>query len=713
MACRFQRLSFSGVCSPYEITLTVLLVTQHLFRELPPCETNPWQVEHAFASENSDVKLAVFSKIDWPKTMSRQYRTFNCWFPDTNEFLRDAWICESCTIGTFLDCVRALGYLRHDCRDSAVAVVHRSQMLAKESPMSNIDMASGEALLVLCQDSVVDDRSVATLVRKGFSVASAVVTLRYTANCFDEAEEVISGDLHPRGIRERLLRDGRALGGIVKCMGCYDRQSTERFLGSLLLNPSCFERELESIRFDPYAQSQYNRGPLFYTFVQLLQTYNELIGDRGVRCFNEQELAIVNHHYAVGENILRGLCDSKKVSVAAHEFRICCDFGLWPSFIAYAWCLEFDNDPRDSSEIRRYLNRAAAAVESSSEYEYAQHLYSHLRKKHSEHRSRYPTFGSSPSEATKHVKYWDDVSRGIPSEINQEVMASPFVQNAAGNGIDWAQEVIDNLQNRGSVPEYLAESGYRAAIDRITNHANRKATGIHEVNETQDPQAVLDASLFRASVAERNDEFGLYFYGMCWYLGYGVQRNYVRAARYLRMSAEFGSERGQFSYGMRCFSGEGVARDFEQAARYFKMSADQGYDIAQFHYGRCLYYGNGVSQNLEEAARYFKMCADQGNEYGQIGYGHLLFSGEGIRQNFEEAARYLKMSADQGNRYGQYDYGVCLLNGKGVSQNFEEAARYFKMSADQGDASGQNQYGVCLLEGNGVSQNFAAAPLEW
>ena len=151
------------------------------------------------------------------------YRLLDFYFPDTDEFLKDAWISDMCTVSDFIDCARGLGYLRHDRRLSEVAVVHRAQRLVNEFLLSSADVAPGEHILVLRSLPDVDSKSVYGIVKEGLNIRHAMAMLRYTSNNLDEAKRFVGRVWHPRAVRDMLLDERSSLCKIVNVIGCDSR----------------------------------------------------------------------------------------------------------------------------------------------------------------------------------------------------------------------------------------------------------------------------------------------------------------------------------------------------------------------------------------------------------------------------------------------------------------------------------------------------------
>ena len=607
------------------------------------------------------------------------YRLLDFYFADTDELLKCAWISDMCTVHEFIDCARALGYLRHDCRLSEVAVVHRAKVLGNDVLLSSVDVSPGERLLVLRSGRDVDSECVFALMSQGLSVPRAMALLRYTSNDLGEARDFVGSVWDPRSVRDMLLDEGSSLFKIVKLIGCQNRQSAEHFLGSLLLNPACFERELASLAFDCCAKSEYGGGPLFHTFSLLLRTYHHVMPNAMRDCrlckgcmFSEHEMRRAENHHMTGKSVLQSLefGQLEEVRHAAREFRIAVDAGFCPSLVLYSWCLEIFCDGRDDYEIRLCLNYVDHATCGLSD-EYVQHLYRKLRKRHGKDTSR--RLGSARNMREYHqkaciVRSWGLEHLKVKAILNKPVEIHEYLRSAANSGDSWAKQAIQHIQSLGYIPDHLIKEHLRESWARIVAYITGDGNEPHgtcycipdELVDSKgktESQATLDLDTWRKE-SLTNDPLAMYVYGLCLFYGYGTEVNFVRGLRYVRLSADSGFSEGQHFLALCLSKGKVVEQDLAESARYFKMSADQGFAKAQYNYALCLSEGEGVRQDLAESARYFKMSADQGIAQAQYNYAMCLLNGDRVSVDVEEAWRYLKMSADQGNAQAQYILAV-------------------------------------------------------
>ena len=69
--------------------------------------------------------------------------------------------------------------------------------------------------------------------------------------------------------------------------------------------------------------------------------------------------------------------------------------------------------------------------------------------------------------------------------------------------------------------------------------------------------------------------------GTLYYLGKGVQKDYTKAAYWMKKSAEQGNAEAQRILGSMYHDGKGVSKDDKQAAYWLKKATVQGDKVAQ------------------------------------------------------------------------------------------------------------------------------------
>lgn len=126
-------------------------------------------------------------------------------------------------------------------------------------------------------------------------------------------------------------------------------------------------------------------------------------------------------------------------------------------------------------------------------------------------------------------------------------------------------------------------------------------------------------------------------------------------------------------------------KDYDKAERWFRLSAEAGNDYSRYALGKLLQ----SEGRMEEAVGWYEKAAAQGNQYAEYRLGKLFLSGESMRKDVDRAVEYLTASAKAGNQYAQYTLGKLYLQGRDVKQNRELAKEYLTASAAQGNRFAQ------------------------
>ena len=215
-------------------------------------------------------------------------------------------------------------------------------------------------------------------------------------------------------------------------------------------------------------------------------------------------------------------------------------------------------------------------------------------------------------------------------------------------------------------------------------------------------------------LAEQGDAQAQYKLARMYYTSQGVDRNYVEALKWYRLSAIQGMAEAQFYMGIMITLGQGVMQNDDEAFKWYRLAADQGLAAAQSMLGAAFAFGfgQGVTPNYSEALNWYRLAANKGYTEAQYSLGVMYENGMGIAQNYSEALKWYRLAANQGEAKAQRALGVLYGTGKGVTQNYSEALKWFLLAANQREAMAQSCLGSMYHFGQGVTQNDSEA-LKW
>uniref|UniRef100_A0AAV2KTS0 Protein sel-1 homolog 3-like n=1 Tax=Knipowitschia caucasica TaxID=637954 RepID=A0AAV2KTS0_KNICA len=169
---------------------------------------------------------------------------------------------------------------------------------------------------------------------------------------------------------------------------------------------------------------------------------------------------------------------------------------------------------------------------------------------------------------------------------------------------------------------------------------------------SKDPESA--AQWLEKSTMNLDDPQAMYDYSILLIKGYGVKRNYSRAAALLRKAAEMGSVGALNVLGW--YHGA-ILKDHEAAVTYFERAASNGSNDGMFNLG--VYHLRGdlperLPQNQTAAFLHFLNASSLGHVAASIEAAHYLSTGElqGLSQDSEAAVRMLKKVCEQNGHLG-------------------------------------------------------------
>ena len=141
--------------------------------------------------------------------------------------------------------------------------------------------------------------------------------------------------------------------------------------------------------------------------------------------------------------------------------------------------------------------------------------------------------------------------------------------------------------------------------------------------------------------------------------------------------------------GLCYFFGFGVEKNETEAFRYFSIAADRNYAAAKYRLSLCYKHGKGVNRNPVEAYKIMLAAAEYENIAAQYEVGMMLLNGEGTQADPEKGVVWLMKSAEKEFDEAQFELGNCYLLGNGVDENEMLALYWYGKAAENGNAQAQ------------------------
>jgi uncharacterized protein len=184
-------------------------------------------------------------------------------------------------------------------------------------------------------------------------------------------------------------------------------------------------------------------------------------------------------------------------------------------------------------------------------------------------------------------------------------------------------------------------------------------------------------------------------------------KNYQKAFREWKASADAGQAEAQFDLGLLYAQGLGVARDLTEAAKWYRKAAEQGNAEAEFALGQMYSRGWGVPRDQADALRWLEMAMDPNSDGPPTDWS--LVEGYGMQQDQAQAAYWYQQAAEKGHPEAQYNLARLYATGNGVPHDDEQAARWVRAAATQGYPPAQARLGHRYANGQGMTQDHRLA----
>ena len=211
-------------------------------------------------------------------------------------------------------------------------------------------------------------------------------------------------------------------------------------------------------------------------------------------------------------------------------------------------------------------------------------------------------------------------------------------------------------------------------------------------------------------LAEKGDDMAMFQLGEKYYFGRGgVPKDYDKAAKLLRKSADAGNTYAQNRLGYCYRYGHGVEKSEQEAVRWYQKSADGGNAPGKVSLAFCYSKGIGVAQDYNKAFKLYMEAAEDGNTTAYNNLGVCYKYGQGVEKDMVEANRWYRKAADAGYVIAMCNLGNSYLDGLGVPQDYKEAVAWYRKAADKGSPIGYRKLGICYAEGKGVPQDMNIA----
>lgn len=188
-----------------------------------------------------------------------------------------------------------------------------------------------------------------------------------------------------------------------------------------------------------------------------------------------------------------------------------------------------------------------------------------------------------------------------------------------------------------------------------------------------------------------------------------VQKDYIKAARFLHAARDAGKMEASYYLGMIYKSDKGAYRCNATAFKLFKEGADVEHPPAMTSLGGAYIMGVGTSCNRQLGYAYISMGADAGDPLGMHMLSYQMLYGEDQYKNPSRAFQLSQSVVEKGHEFGKGNLGDCYMYGLGVERDASKAVQLWNDALEDGLYSLTVYLGQCYEHGIGVEKDFVKA----
>lgn len=166
---------------------------------------------------------------------------------------------------------------------------------------------------------------------------------------------------------------------------------------------------------------------------------------------------------------------------------------------------------------------------------------------------------------------------------------------------------------------------------------------------------VEDAVKHLLLAVEPCNEMDRYNWGIIYYKGVGVEKDYAKALKWFELAAEKNYASAERILGWMYCNGEGVEKNEEKAAELFVRAVEHGYEDAATRYmaGQSFLYAISVEQDIDKGVQLLRKAAnmerDENCRAAQRLLGELYYEGKLVERDLREAEKWLTIAAKNGS----------------------------------------------------------------
>lgn len=214
--------------------------------------------------------------------------------------------------------------------------------------------------------------------------------------------------------------------------------------------------------------------------------------------------------------------------------------------------------------------------------------------------------------------------------------------------------------------------------------------------------------------ARSGDELAAFNYGWCLWRGLGVAPDATEAKSFFSFAKNMEGGESCYNLAMLYMHGEGVHRDYVKAAEYMKISAEQGCIEAQLYLGvaytsGCIFEPDVVAISMipchkpEYRTEYFALDGDIPDfELDEdLRYSAIKQDAVQAFEWFRAAARHDSTYVEELSAKGKYLYARCFVDGLGTDFDRDKSIRLMLAAKKSGSPEA-----IAYVAENGISEQM-------
>jgi TPR repeat protein len=191
--------------------------------------------------------------------------------------------------------------------------------------------------------------------------------------------------------------------------------------------------------------------------------------------------------------------------------------------------------------------------------------------------------------------------------------------------------------------------------------------GIKAANEGHFADALVEFEY----LADKGFAPGIYELAKLYEGGFGVTRNYKRAAELYQQGVKKNHPDSMFALAVLYDEGNGVKLDKQMALTLFEKAANKNLPAAQFNLGVMYANGDGVGHDFELAKTWYEKAAANNYSLAQFNLALMYFEGNGMPKDLEKSYIWNTIAEYNGNM--QASHSRKLDERKMLPAEIEEA----------------------------------------